>query len=145
MNKGLLVRLVSSIVIIVCIISFYFAMKEAGKLRIASLDVEETYPSDAPFFRLRINNYGVDGNTIWVNGTVTWIGPVDEYITGNVQVSMYVYPKVGSVSKDVHVWIWRGITVLPKNMIEDRVEIPPLGGKATPYSQSFNFLLSVTV
>ena len=120
-------------------------MKEATELQITSLDVDDTFPSDAPYLSLRINDYGVTGNTIWVNGTVNWIGSVDQRTPNTLYVSMYVYPKVGSPSKSVHVWMWKYMTVLLKDSIEDTVEIPILGGKATGYPQSFNFLLSVTV
>ena len=144
-NRTTLIRLVSGIVVIICIISFYFLMKEATELQITSLDVDDTFPSDAPYLSLRINDYGVTGNTIWVNGTVNWIGSVDQRTPNTLYVSMYVYPKVGSPSKSVHVWMWKYMTVLLKDSIEDTVEIPILGGKATPYPQSFNFLLSVTV
>jgi len=143
MDRGLQVRLVTGIVCIACVISFYFVATELSKLSIASFDVEETYPAANPFFRLRVNGYGVDGSTIWANGTVTWIGPANESITGPVQVSMYVYPKVGA-SKSVHVWMWTGISALPKDAVETRVETPPLGGEETPYPRLFNFRLSLT-
>lgn len=145
MNRATLIRLISGVVVIICIISFYFMMREAGKLQIGSLDVDDSFPSDAPYLSLHINDHGVAGNTIWVNGTVNWIGSVDEWGPSTLHVSMYVYPKVGSPSKSIKVWMWKYMTVLPKESIEDTVEIPILGGKATFYPQSFNFLLSVTV
>jgi len=145
MNRTTLVRLISGIVIIICIVSFYFLMIEASKLQIGSLDVDDAFPSDAPYLSLHINDYGVTDNTIWVNGTANWIGSADEWGPSTLHISMSVYPKIGSPSKSVHVWIWKYMTVLPKEAIEDTVEMPILGGKATGYPQSFNFFLSVTV
>ena len=129
--------------IIICIALFYFLIvKPATTLEIETLEVDETYGH----LKLRVNSYGLtDWGLVWVNGTVTWTGNIDEYTRdGSVKLSMYVYPKKG-YKKTACIEMWTLSLVYSADSYYTETFIPTLGGKQTPYPQSWNFSLSVVV
>lgn len=130
--------------IIICIALFHFLIvKPATTLEIETLEVDDTYGP----LKLQVDSYGLTDwgywGLVWVNGTVTWTGDIDDDID-DVKLSMYVYPKKG-YKKTVCIEMWTLTLVYRADSYYTETFIPRLGGEQTPYPQSWNFSLSVVV
>lgn len=138
---------VLAIVVAVALVLGYFILaKEEQELTIASFDAEHTFKvNDEPILSLLIDDYGITDNTVWVKGTVNWVGRSDQYVSKGVQVSLSI-KRHSSSSVDVEVFLWSGSLVWSEETIaKDTVEVPQMGGAESVYPQSFSFRLSAIV
>ncbi|GAI35287.1 unnamed protein product [marine sediment metagenome] len=130
-------------------LGYFFVTRGEENLSIATFNVDDIYYVDVegentPALSLYIDDYGVTGNTVWVNGTVNYIARSDYHATG-ANVGMAI-KRHASSSVEVEVFLWGGILVWGSTTIaDDTVNLPTLGGTQTLYPQLFNFQLSATV